>query len=107
MSSKLENLNVACNQLGQDGGKILLEGVKMSKAIKRVRWTKIHNYISKFSGIMQFHLSRNAKIIMKTLFQVDVRLTGCGRDVDLSIQEILRKNKSMGVGHKGTTWFVD
>jgi len=41
--------------------------------------------------------------MMKTLFQVDVRLTGCGRDVDLSIQEILRKNKSMGVGHKGTT----
>ena len=105
MSSKLENLNVACNQLGQDGGKILLEGVKMSKAIKRVRWSKTHNYISQFFGIsiMQFHLSRNAKIIMKTLFQVDVRLTGCGRDVDLSIQEILRKNKSMGVGHKGTT----
>ena len=36
MSSQLENLNVACNQLGQDGGKILLEGVKMSRAIKRV-----------------------------------------------------------------------
>ena len=36
MSSKLENLNIACNHLGQDGGKILLEGVKMSRSIKRV-----------------------------------------------------------------------
>ena len=36
MSTKLENLNVACNQLGPEGGKILLEGVKMSRPIKRV-----------------------------------------------------------------------
>ncbi len=27
------------------------------------------------------------------LNKVDIRLTGCGRDVDLSIQEILRKNR--------------
>ena len=39
MSAKLENLNIACNQLGQEGGKILLEGVKMSRAIKRVSTT--------------------------------------------------------------------
>ena len=44
MSSKLENLNVACNQLGQDGGKILLEGVKMSRAIKRVSSTELFRF---------------------------------------------------------------
>ena len=70
MSSKLENLNVACNQLGQDGGKILLEGVKMSRAIKRVRWSRIHNYISRFFSIVPLHLTINAKWIIKHYFRL-------------------------------------
>ena len=69
MSGKLENLNIACNHLGQDGGKILLEGVKMSRLIKRVS-TLFHNRLTIiFACTLTFKLN--------TLRPLILRLHGC------------------------------
>ena len=63
MSTKLENLNVACNQLGPEGGKILLEGVKMSRPIKRVS-SILTNYEMLDHHFYSMYMYMNCKYIV-------------------------------------------
>lgn len=48
---KLRVLSVACNQLGHSGGRLLLEGIKASKSIKKVLNHHPEALVGSFSAV--------------------------------------------------------
>ena len=88
-SPSLRDLNVACNPLNVDGGFKVLEG----NFTYVVSTNTYYKYLLNTVTFLLTRVSLTGVNQSNRILKLDVRLTGCGREVDMAIQQAIKKNR--------------